>query len=178
MNKVTAAVLGALILSLAPFSVRAEVRIGFMDMAKVFLSFQETIEAEEIYKKEVEVWKRRAEEMEAEIGRLREEIQGQSLMLSETALAEKRNVYNQKLSEYQTFMQEVFGEEGLAARKNRELTQPILEKINGVVGQIAQEEGLTIVFDSSQNTIVYALPEIDLTDKVIERLGTQMETAR
>lgn len=175
MKRLAAVVLGAYLVSLVPVSVLAEVRIGYIDTVRIFANFRETIEAEEVYKKEVDTWKKQAEEMEVELGRLREEIQSQSLMLSEAKLAEKRLVFDQKMREYQSFMQETFGEDGRAARRNRELTEPIVEKINAVIAQISREKGLTIVFDSSQGAIVYSTPDIDLTDMIIEHLGSQME---
>jgi outer membrane protein len=114
--------------------------------------------------------------MEAEIAQLREELQSQSLMLSEEKLAEKKLVLEQKYREYQQYMNDVFGEEGTAAKRNQELTAPIVEKINAVITQIAEEEGYTIIFDAAQGNIVYAKKAIDLTEKVLERLQSQMET--
>lgn len=155
-----------------------EVKIGYIDTVKIFAEFKETVEAEEVYSKEVEAWKKRAEEMEREIAQLREDIQSQSLMMSEEKLAEKKLVLDQKFKEYQQYMNDVFGEEGEAARRNRELTQPIVEKINGVIAQIAEEEGYTIVFDAAQGNIVFAKNEMDLTELVLEKLQQQLESAQ
>ena len=88
-----------------------EAKMGYIDTVNIFAEFRETIEAEEIYKKELEAWKRDADEMEAEIAQLREELQSQSLMLSEEKLAEKKLVLEQKFTEYQQFMNDVFGED-------------------------------------------------------------------
>ena len=156
----------------------AEVKIGYIDTVKIFANFSETIEAEEVYKKEVEAWKKQAEDMETEIARLGEEIQSQSLMLSAEKLEEKKLVYNQKMQEYQKYMNDIFGESGEAARRNKELTEPIVEKINGVIKVVAEEQGFTLVLDSSQGIIIYADKEIDITDLIIERLGAHMESTQ
>ena len=153
-----------------------DVKIGYIDTVNIFAEFKETVDAEEIYKKELDQWKKVATEMEAEIAQLREELQSQSLMLSEEKLAEKKLVLEQKYREYQQYMNDVFSEEGSAAQRNKELTAPIVEKINAVITQIAEEEGYTIVFDAAQGNIVYAKKAIDLTEKVLERLQAQMET--
>lgn len=174
MKRIAATMLGVYLISLLPVSALAEVKIGYIDTVKIFANFKDTVEAEEIYKKEVESWKKQAEEMEAELARMREEIQSQSLMLSEDKIAEKRLLLEQKMQEYQKYMQETFGDNGLAARRNRELTEPIVEKINAVIAQIAEEQGYSLVLDSSQGTLVYAAPDMDLTDVVIERLEAQM----
>ncbi len=157
---------------------KAEIKIGYIDTVKIFANFKETIEAEEVYKKEVEVWKKQAEEMEADLARMREEIQSQSLMLSAEKLEEKKLVFDQGMKDYQKYMQDIFGETGEAARRNKELTEPIVEKINGIIDIYAREEGYTLVLDSSQGVIVYADKEIDITDIIIARLDTQMESTQ
>ncbi len=178
MKRSVAVVMGIVLLAAAAVPASAEVKIGYIDTVKIFANYKETIEAEEIYKKEVEGWKKQAEEMEAELARMNEEIQSQSLMLSAEKLQEKKLARDQKMKEYQKFMQETFGETGIAAKRNKELTEPIVEKINVVIGKVAEEEGFTLVLDSSQGVIVYADKEIDITDKIIEALKTQMESAQ
>jgi outer membrane protein len=161
----------------APASAQ-EIKIGYIDTVKIFANFKETIEAEEIYKKEVDAWRKQAEEMEAELARMREEIQSQSLMLSAEKLEEKRLLFDQRMKDYQKYMQDIFGENGEAARRNKELTEPIVEKINGVIEKVAEEEGFTLVLDSSQGVIVYADKEIDITDMIISRLDTELEATQ
>jgi outer membrane protein len=176
VKRMTVAILFLLIVSIFQTAHAQDVKIGYIDTVNIFAQFKETVEAEEIYKKELDQWKKDAAEMEAEIAQLREELQSQSLMLSEEKLAEKKLVMEQKYREYQQYMNDIFGEEGAAAKRNQELTAPIVEKINAVITQIAEEEGYTIIFDAAQGNIVYAKKAIDLTEKVLERLQAQMET--
>jgi len=179
MKKMTlTAVLVFCLVSMMPHSVTraAEIKLGYIDTVKIFANFKETVEAEEVYKKEVEGWKKRAEEMETELAQLRENIQSQSLMLSEEKLNEKKAEFDQKARDYQKYMKDIFGETGEAAKRNQELTEPIVEKINAVIAKLAEAEGYTIVFDSSQGNIVYADKAIDITEKVIAELELQLET--
>jgi len=178
MTRYIVMVLALCMLLAAAVPASAEIKIGYIDTVKIFANFKETIEAEEVYKKEVEAWKKQAEEMEAELARMREDIQSQSLMLSAEKLEEKRLVFDQRMKEYQTYMQDIFGETGEAARRNKELTEPIVEKINGIIEKVAEEEGFTLVLDSSQGVIVYADKEIDITDMIIARLEVQMDTTQ
>jgi outer membrane protein len=174
MKRIVAACVGIYLMSLLPAPAMAEVKIGYIDTVKIFANFKDTVEAEELYKKEVDGWKKQAEEMEAELSRMSEEIQSQTLMLSADKLAEKKLLFDQKRQEYQKYMNETFGDDGLAARRNKELTEPIVEKINAVIAKVAEEMGYTLVLDSSQGTLVYAAPDMDLTDIVIERLEQEM----
>jgi outer membrane protein len=177
MKKVSGLVLVCFFLSHLPVGalMAEEVKLGYIDTVKIFAEFKETVAAEEIYKKEVEVWKKKASDMEADLAKMREEIQSQSLMLSEEKLSEKKLQFDQKMKEYNQYMSDVFGDNGQAAKRNKELTQPIVEKINSVIAKIAEDEGYTIVFDAAQGNIVYAKKALDLTEKVMERLQQEMQ---
>jgi len=177
MKKVSGLVLVCFFLSHLPVGalMAEEVKLGYIDTVKIFAEFKETVAAEEIYKKEVEAWKKKASDMEAELAKMREEIQSQSLMLSEEKVSEKKLQFDQKMKEYNQYMSDVFGDNGQAAKRNKELTQPIVEKINGVIAKIAEDEGYTIVFDAAQGNIVYAKKALDLTEKVMERLQQEMQ---
>jgi outer membrane protein len=162
----------------ASMAMSEEVKIGYIDTAKIFANFSETIEAEEAYKKEVTNWKKKAEEMETAIAQTREQLQSQSLMLSEEKITEKKLALDQSVKEYREYMQEIFGEEGKAAKRNKELTDPIVKKINAVITKIAEEEGYTIVLDAAQGTVLYGKESINLTDKTIERLKKEYDTVQ
>ncbi len=52
-------------------------------------------------------------------------------------------------------------------KKERELTAPILEKMKKVIGKLAKDKGYSLVIENSQ-MVLYATPESDLTDSVIQ----------
>ncbi|NIM19469.1 MAG: hypothetical protein GTO51_03705 [Candidatus Latescibacteria bacterium] len=148
-----------------------EVKIGYIDSIKIFAEYKDTQEAEQVYKKEVDAWKAQAASMEQEIVKLQEELKAQSLMLSEEKQREKKLELDRKMQGYQSFMQETFGEDGLAARRNKELTQPIVDKINEILERLGAEEGFTVIFDVANANIVWANKELDLTDRVLVELN-------
>lgn len=148
-----------------------EVKIGYIDSIKIFAEYRETQEAERLYRLEVDQWTAQKQRMEQEIVKLRDELQAQSLMLSEEKKAEKKLELDRKLAEYEQFMEETFGDDGLAARRNKELTQPIVEKINRILEDLGKAQGYTIVFDVANANIVYADKTLDLTDVVLTKLN-------
>ena len=165
-------VLAAFVAVFASTLARAqEVKIGYIDSQRIFAEFRETQEAEKLYKKEVEKWKADAAVKEQEIAKLQEELRAQSLMLSEEKQKEKKLEIDRKLEEYQRFVAETFGEEGMAAKRNRELTQPIVERINKILENLSETDGYSLVFDVANANIVYAKKDLDLTDRVLEELN-------
>ena len=177
MKKISGIVLVCFVLSHVPLGtlMAQELKIGYIDTVKIFAEFKETVDAEAVYKKEVDQWKKKAKDMEDELAKMQEEMQSQSLMLSQEKLAEKKLAYDQKVKAYKDYMATIFDPDtGQAAKRNKELTQPIVEKINAVIAKIAENEGYTVVFDAAQGNIVYAKKSIDLTQKVMDALSTQL----
>ena len=148
-----------------------KLKIGYIDSQRIFAEFRETQEAERLYKKEVDQWKAEAAAKEQEIAKLQEELRAQSLMLSEEKQKEKKLELDRKLEEYQRFVSETFGEEGIAAKRNKELTQPIVGRINKILEKLSEQEGYSLVFDVANANIVYAKKDFDLTDRVLEELN-------
>ena len=179
LKKTTFVVISVVILSSLWMTAFAqdEIKIGYIDSQRIFAEYRETQEAEQVYKKEVDQWKAEAAAKEQDIAKLQEELRAQSLMLSEEKKREKQLELDRKLEEYQQFVADTFGDDGVAARRNRELTQPIVDKINQILEQLSETEGYSLVFDIANANIVYAKKEFDLTDRVLEELnkvgGTQ-----
>ena len=152
-------------------SLAQEVKIGYIDSIKIFAENKETQEAERVYRQDVQQWEAQKQRMEQDIARMGEELNAQSPMLSEEKKAERRLEMQRKMDEYKRFMEETFGDNGLAAKRNKELTQPIVDKINRIIEAIAIEQKYTMVFDVANANIVYADKKLDLTEVVLTRLS-------
>jgi len=94
-------------------------------------------------------------------------------MLSDAVRREKEQDYQQKLNEYDQFVQSVWGPGGLVAQRNEELFRDIVERIQLAAQGIAEEEGYDFVFDASDGNIIWADRTHDLTQRVLEVLNQQ-----
>jgi len=167
------ALAGLLVPGLPISSLAQDLKIGYIDSIKIFADYKETQEAERAYRREVDAWTAEKNRKEQEIVRLRDELQAQSLMLSDEKKQEKRLELERQMQDYERFMEETFGDDGLAAQRNKELTQPILDKINRILEGIAKERGLLMVFDVARADVVYADKTLDLTSIVLTQLQQQ-----
>jgi outer membrane protein len=59
--------------------------------------------------------------------------------------------------------------------KRNELSKPLYEKINEAMAQVIEAENYTQIFHATGNSIAYASEEFDITLKVMEKLGLQVE---
>jgi outer membrane protein len=169
----TAALAAFLVGATAISALAQSVKIGYIDSIKIFAENRETQEAERVYRGDVQQWETQKQRYEQDLARMGDELNAQSPMLSEEKKAERRLEFQRKMDEYKRFMDETFGDDGLAARRNKELTQPIVEKINKIIEVIAKEQGLTMVFDVANANIVYADKSLDLTELVLTKLNQQ-----
>ena len=62
------------------------------------------------------------------------------------------------------------------AGKEEEATQPIVERLQRIIGKIAAAENFTMVLDKSAG-VVFAKPHLDLTNEVIRRFNAGEEKA-
>lgn len=65
-----------------------------------------------------------------------------------------------------------FGPEGELNKKRESLLQPIQDKIYNAVKEIATQRGYAVVLDrASASSIIFASPNIDISNEVLARLG-------
>ncbi len=160
-------------LCLGASTVMAELKIGFIDSEVIFQKYQGTKEAQEKFDREVAKWEQQAEEAQKEIREMKEQLEKQSLLLSKERKAELENKLQEKVLEYQKFVQATFGQEGKALKKNTELTKPIIGRINKIIDKIAKEEKYDFILDARAGGIVFAKPGYDLTARVLDLLNKE-----
>lgn len=60
-----------------------------------------------------------------------------------------------------------------AGQKESELLEPILKKLEDIIGTVAKENSFAYVFDSSQGFMLYAQESTDITELVKKKLAQQ-----
>jgi len=151
----------------------AELKIGYINSEQIFRDYEGTKQAQEKFNKEVARWEQEATKMQKEIKDLQEQLEKQSLLLSEERKGEIQAQLQEKMIEYQKFLQEKFGQQGEALKKNEDLTRPIVEQINVILEDIAKAENYDFVFDARNGGLVWAKPAYDLTERVLQILNKE-----
>lgn len=160
-----------IILGLVSFS-SAELKIGFINSEKILMSYGGTKEAEGKLKKEYAKWEQEATERQKKMKEMKEQLDKQSLLLSAERKKEIESELEREYIEYNKFLQEKFGNQGDAAKRNDELLRPIIEKINKILDTIAKNENYDFIFDA-RGGVVYAKKAYDLSEKVLQVLNSE-----
>jgi outer membrane protein len=149
-------------------------KVGYISSDRVFREYAGASDLAKQYDKDLAEWQTRVAEMKREIDKLISEMQSQELMLSDEAKNRKRVELDNKRDEYERYIEEIWGPDGKASRREIELTKPLVTKIDKILENIGKEEEFDIILDIDESAIVFAKEGLDLTDRVIEELNLEI----
>jgi outer membrane protein len=165
------AALAALMLADAPLGPRAaEVKIGYIDSARIFQEVRLAQDAQASFDRQVQGWRSEAAEKQKAVDQLRAELRDQGPILSAIRKQEREEALQRAISDYEKFVQDVWGPQGKAAQENERATQDIVAQIRASVERIAGDQGLDLVLDAASGFIIYADKSLDLTPAVLQDL--------
>lgn len=157
----------SLVLLLAGFTARAEadVKIGFIDMQR---AIQETATGKKA-KKELETEfnkkKKDLDKKEADIKKMGEDFEKRSMAMNEDARMKKQAELQGEMRKYQ---EQAAKSQMEIQKRERDLTQPIVDKLRKIIDEIAKKEEFTVILEKSEQSVMWAKKDIDLTDRVIK----------
>ena len=105
--------------------------------------------------------------------------QTEKLLLSEDQKSAREQAIIAKEQEAKNLQMQYFGSEGQLYQKRTELVQPIQEKIYTAMQEIAQTKNYAFILDLASGTsVLYASDKNDISDDVLDQLGSVMQTVR
>lgn len=147
----------------ASFS-QADTKIGLVDMQKAVQATAAGKKAKTELEAEFQKKKKELEKKEADLKKMGEDLEKKKSILSEEILAKKQSEFQEEMMKYR----EAAGKsQAELQKKDRELTQPILDKMKKVIEKISKEKGYSMVLENSP-MVLFSVPENDLTDAVIK----------
>ncbi len=179
----------SLVLSLAfAGTASAELKIGSVDMKKVFESYWRTKEAETkmsetraVLKRDLDERMEKRKELQDSIEKLNDDIKKPEL--SKDRATTKMKERDDKIAEWQNMMREL---QNYQMEKEKQLADQTLRIRNGIVDEIrkvvdekVKSVGYDLVFDTSGNSInnvpviLYAKESYDFTKEIVEKLNAE-----
>ncbi len=154
------------------------VKIGYVDFVRIFNEYEKTKELEAKLKMENEadgeMLSERRQMIEKEIDKLREELETQALMLSESAKEKKQAEIERRIEELDEFSVYI---ERRSIDREAKYTDVILKdldlRLSSIIESVAEKEGYRFVFD--RRSLFYVTPEkeFDLTGRVLAQLNEE-----
>lgn len=169
-----AALLGS---SLAVVPAAAQIlKLGYIDSVRIFDNYSLAKESQARFSREIESWRTESDERRKSIEELRSQMKEEALVLSEEKRVEKEGQLQKALSDYDQFVQAFWGPRGKAAELNEQLTAEVIQRVREVVEKLARDEGYDLVLDAADGNVIFAVKNLDLTDRVIEILNREAGT--
>lgn len=148
-------------------SAQEDMKVAYVDLQRALEESDEGQEIRSELEREFQQRQESLDEKQQEVMALREEIEQQSMMLSDEAMQEKQAEWQGKMEElqqtYLTLQQEL-------AEQEAQATERLFGRMQGVVEEIGEEEGYTLILERS-NVLYADGDEMDLTDELIERFN-------
>jgi len=175
--KIISSLFVAGMLTLAGTALGADLKIAHVDSKLVFDKYYETKKAQKEYDKQVAKWEQDVANKQKELMELKERLEKQSLMLSDEKKKEMQADMLKRQTEYQQFVEKIYGKGGDLLQKNEEFSGPIIQKIKKTVQDVANQEGYDMVIDRAAGAVVFWKKDNDLSQKVIDILNKDVKDA-
>jgi outer membrane protein len=153
-----------LAMALATGICAAETKIGYLDIQKALGQSDAGKSAKEQLTSRFKKYQDEINSKQEELKKLKDELEAQGAILSESKRTEKEKVYSTKLKNFQQFAKDAQDE---MQGKDKELTQKVLESFEKVVQEYGRKNGYTFIFVRTEG-IIFADEKADLTDELLK----------
>ncbi len=147
---------------------QSPLKIGYINSQVIIAEDPAATAAQEQFQREMVPFESELRGLETDIADLIARYQAQEITLTANARRTRQDEIAQKQQAYQERMAQIEAE---AARRQQELVQPIMERINNIIQEIRSDGSYTFIFDVAGGGLIAADESFDLTGEVQERLA-------
>lgn len=155
----------ALFLLAWPYASVAADKIGFINLQEIIQTSSAGKKAAEEFKKIYEKKQANIKSMEAEVKKLKEELDKQGSVMTAGTRSDKEAAYQRKLRDYQILVDDTNKE---LQKRDHEYSQKMIPDILKAARAIGEREKYTMIMDYSTMPLPYHDKTADVTKKVIE----------
>lgn len=142
----------------------ADSKLGYIDMQRALKSSEAGKEAQEQLAARLKKYQDEINVKQEELKKLKDDLEKQGMLLSETARAAKEKDYQQKLKEFQRFTKDA--QEDMES-KDQDFTRKILEGMEKVIQEFGRKNGYSFIFVKNES-MLYVDDKTDVTEEVLK----------
>lgn len=143
-------------------------KIGFINLQEIMQNSNAGKKAADDFKKFYEKETQEIKNAEKELKKMKEDLEKQGSLMTQSSRSEKEAAYQKKMRDYQLLVNDTNEE---LKKRDQEMTQKLMPGIIKVVRTIAEKEKYTLVIDVATMPIPYYSKESDFSKKVIEEFN-------
>ncbi len=143
----------------------AEMKIGVVDLQKAMELSEEGGKAKALFQKKVERIQKDLKAKQDELAKLKEDLERQSVLLSEEARLEKQSSYQNSLKEFKRLYEDAQDE---LRREDAKLSERIIKELRKVIDGYGKKEGFDLILEKNQSAVLYRSSKLDITSDIIK----------
>ncbi|OUV72717.1 MAG: hypothetical protein CBC83_05935 [Flavobacteriales bacterium TMED123] len=117
-------------------------------------------------------WQKEIEGIYAEVDKMYRDYQSQEVLLTDEMKGKREDAIIEKEKSAKDLQKKRFGPNGDLYTKRQELIKTLQDKVYDAIQQLAANSKYAVIFDSSSDLIMlYANPNLDKSDKILENMG-------
>jgi outer membrane protein len=148
----------------------ADMKIGYIDSQRILATFPPAVDAQKELEAESAKWGQELQKMNEEFRTLQEQLDQQSLLLSEEKKRERAQELQNLALKIQQYQNEKWGEQGEFFKRREELLTPVFDQINEAIKKVGYDDDYDFIFDVVSGNILHAKEKYDLTDRILDEL--------
>src|SRR5579862_3734117 len=153
----------AVLVSLLGKTASADFKVAVVDVQRAVMQTEDGLRAQATLKKLFDNRQQELSKRQVDLQKQKEDIDKQGKVLSQQALQKKVDDWQKEMVELQgTFVE--YNKE--LEKKQKELTDPIFERVLGAIKRIAGTDSYDLIVDRA--TVAFSRSDLDLTDRVIQ----------
>lgn len=178
LTKISIVVLFALMLTFTAQNMQAQ-KYAYVDTEYILDNIPEYSDAQDELDAMSVKWQKEIEVNYNQVEEMYKKYQAEAVLLPDDIKVKRENEIIEKEKQVKELQKKYFGPEGELYQKRKELIQPIQEKIYNAIESIALTRNFAFVFDKSGGmTLLYGDPKFDISDDVLDEVGTVMQTVK
>jgi outer membrane protein len=161
----------ALAVALAPAVALAQSpKLGYVDLRRAVDETDEGKAARASLKKDFDEKQKQLDVRRDDFEKAQQEFEKQAVVMSDQAKRDKAGELERKARELASLFQQLQTD---LSKREGEAMRGIIDRMTGVVREIAEADGFTIVFERNDAGIMYAPASLDLTNELIRKYNAR-----
>jgi outer membrane protein len=145
-------------------------KIGYVDLQRALNEVEEGKAARALLKKDFDEKQKQLDARRVDFEKLQQEFEKQAVVMSDQAKRDKGGELERKARELGALFQQLQAD---LSKREGEATRGIFDRAGGIVREIAEADGFTMVFERNDAGLVYAPPSLDLTNELIRKYNAR-----
>ena len=156
---------------LAVSTIQAQ-KFAYVDTDYILNNIPEFNQAQDKLDEISKQWQEEIEAIYAEVDKMYRDYQTQEVLLTDEMKTKRENAIIAKEKSAKDLQRKRFGPDADLYAKRQELIKPLQDKVYDAIQQLAANSKYAVIFDSSSDLIMlYANPNLDKSDKILENMG-------